>query len=256
MQLGRLQSEFLQSIFDPGREALEPWITPGALMPKKRVAIYRNNVFSNFRAALEAVYPAILRLVGQEFFHHAAQRYIKRYPSLSGDIHHFGREFAELLADLPGAAELAYLPDVARLEWAYHEVFHAAEHAPLDLARLQAVDPERYADLVFKLHPALRLLESPYPIRRIWEVNQPEHQGDPTVDLGQGGEKLLVTRRDFAVEVRVLPAQDFALLRAFADAQPFAAALENAAADFDVSAFLGRYALERVLVDFDLPHAA
>ncbi len=252
MQLEQLQNEFLQSIFDPSRGTLASWICDGALAPERRVDIYRNNVFSNYRGALEAVYPVVLRLVGEEYFRQAARRYIKAYPSRSGDIHDFGHQFAQLLSELPGAQELAYLPDVARLEWAYHEVFHAAEHAPLDIARLQAIDSERYGDLLFRLHPAARLLHSAYPVRLIWDANQPDYTGEVAVDLGAGGEHLLVLRRDFVVEVIALPAEDFALLTAFARGERFAEALEHVPPDFDAGAFLTRYAAWRTLVDFVL----
>ena len=61
-----------------------------------------------------------------------------------------------------------YLPDVAKLEWAMDSVFHAADAVPLDLQALAAVPPEVFATLRFDLHPASRIVCSPYPILRIW----------------------------------------------------------------------------------------
>ena len=252
IQLAQLEQRFLDGVM--GRDAsVANAFQAGEISAEKHLTIYQNNVFSNYRSALEAIYPAVLRLVGEEYFYHAANRYIRNYPSSSGDIHHYGREFAELLAGLPGAAELAYLPDTARLEWLVHEVFHAANRESLDLSRLQNVAPDDYGKLRFKLHPAARLMKSDFPVRRIWQVNQPDYVGEMAVDLGEGGEALLVTRRDFVVEVAVVSIGEFAILSAFAVSVAFAEAVELALAaqlDFDPGAFLQKHVLNSTLVDF------
>jgi hypothetical protein len=251
--LAQLQHAFLQHLFDAKQEAIAPWIAPDALTPAARLDIYRNNVFSNFRNALEAVYPVVLRLVGEEFFHHAARHFIRRYPSQSGDIHHFGSELSEFLASFPGAVELGYLPDVARLEWAVHEVFHGGNSIALELAKLQDIPPERYGDLSFKLAPALRLVESPYPIQRIWQVNQPEFEGEGRVELDQGAERCVVKRRNFVVEIEVVSAAEFALLRGFAQGLTLGEALDQALVEdenVDPGAMLGKFALQGIVTDF------
>src|SRR5512134_2655165 len=137
------------------------------MVPGARLAIYRNNVVHNYCEALRAVFPVVERLVGEEFFGHAARRYALACPSRSGDIQAFGESFPEFLAALPGAAGLPYLRDTARLEWLVHEAFHAAEHPGVDLELLAGVPAERYPELRFALHPSCRLLASPYPVHRI-----------------------------------------------------------------------------------------
>ena len=69
-------------------------------------------------------------------------------------------------------------------------MFYEADHPALDLERLTQVPPERYADLRFALHPACRLLRSAYPVRRIWQVSQPDYQGDQAVALDEGGDHI------------------------------------------------------------------
>ena len=56
------------------------------------------------------------------FFGEAARQYIVGHPSLSGDLNDYGGEFAQFLAAYPHAADLPYLPDVARLEWAINNL--------------------------------------------------------------------------------------------------------------------------------------
>lgn len=195
------------------------------------------------------------RLVGEQFFDSAAAHYIRAYPSTSANLHDFGREFAEFIETFPPASPLVYLPDIARLEWAYQEVFHAAEPAPLDVAELSLVPPDRYNDLRFELHPASRLLASPFPVLGIWQVNQPDYTGDGTVDLSEGGVRLLVIRRALEIGIEVLSDGEYALLTALAAgrvmAYAFAYALK-AEPGLSLPACLRRHVAGRTLVGFSL----
>ena len=144
----------------------------------RHLQVYRNNVFESLVGALKAVYPVVERLVGTGFFAYAADGYIRHHPPASGNLHDFGDSFAGFLAGFEPARALAYLPDVARLEWAWHRAFHAADRAPLALERLAAVPPERYGQVRFRLHPSAQFIASDYPLLRIWEVNQPAYAGE------------------------------------------------------------------------------
>ncbi|MGI9047147.1 MAG: HvfC/BufC family peptide modification chaperone [Burkholderiales bacterium] len=124
-----------------------------------RLGIYRNNVFSNYREALRAVYPVIERLVGSEFFRHAADRFIATHESVNGYLHRFGEGFADFLQGFPGAEHLVFLSDTAHLEWLIHESFHAADHAPLALRRLAEIGPGAVR------RPALRDASGLPPVR-------------------------------------------------------------------------------------------
>jgi hypothetical protein len=173
-------------------------IRGGKLSAARRMEVYRHNVRSNLRGALKDIFPVVNRIVGDAFFFHAADQFIRETPSHSGDLNQFGREWPSFLADYPHATALPYLPDVAGLEWAWHECFHAADAAPMDLQRLAAIAPDAHGSLVFRLHPAVRLLASEYPILRIWQVNQPEFAGDMQIDWAQRGDALMVCRNEGA----------------------------------------------------------
>lgn len=224
----------------------------------RRIGIYRNNVFSNLRGALGTLFPVVERLVGEEFFAYAAEEYIRRYPSPAGDLNRFGAQLPEFLAAFEPAAALAYLPDTARLEWLAHGVYHAADHAALDVGRLAAVPPEHYDELCFALHPACALLASPYPVHHIWHTNQPDYNGEACVNLDSGSVCLLVERRAQRVELQVLGAGEWALLQAVAAGQSFGAACDAALAanaDFDLERVLARLIGQSTVVDFRLPDA-
>jgi hypothetical protein len=241
-----LQSAFVRGVFDPADAVIAGLIAPGATGAEAGLAVYRRNALGNHAAALRDVYPVVLRLVGAQFFDRLARDYATQTPSRSGDLHDFGGELGAFLDALPAARNLPYLADVARLEWAVHRSFHARHVPPLDPARLAVVLPERLPDLRFELHPAARLLRSPYPVLTIWRVNQPQWSGDQAVDLGLGAEQVLIIRRALEVTLEPLSAAEYAMLEALdaggnlGDALAAALALD---AEFDLQAFLARHAL-------------
>ena len=255
LSLREMQQEFVQSVF--GRE---PPLGIRSIAGEKpdaadRLAIYRNNVFSNLSEALRDVYPVVEKLVGEAFFRSAADRFIRLYPSASGDLHRFGESFAEFLADDRAAAELIYLPDIARLEWLIHESFHAADHPPLELSRLAQLTEAQCRLLVFALHPACRLFASPYPVQRIWQVNQPDYSGENKVDLAEGGVNLLICRNDFIVQLMPVTPGEFVVLSCIARGGHFAAAGETVVKtepQFDAGTFLQKFILCGALVDFQI----
>ncbi|MBN8761722.1 MAG: hypothetical protein BGO61_13055 [Thiobacillus sp. 65-69] len=251
--LRELQLGFAEAIFSQETSEFAQEIAANGLSGEHRLAIYRNNVFTRLTEALRSVYPVVQQLVGEGFFKFASAEYISRYPSQSGDLHHYGRQFAEFLANFPPAAELSYLSDVARLEWACHEVFHEADHGPLALEQLQAVPPERYGDLKFRLHPAARLIASSFPVHRIWEVNQPGYSGDQTLELAEGEVRLLVKRSARIVELYVLTSGEWCFLGMLADGRSFGEACEAAFVTepgFGLEPALRRWVADLTLVDF------
>ncbi len=252
--LRELQREFADGIWNDA-PAVHAHICDGTFPAARHLQIYRHNTFANLTDALAADYPVVHRLVAEGFFAYAADSYIRRHPPRSGNLHDFGGNFAGFLAAFPAAQTLPYLPDVARLEWAWQEAYHAAEAQPLSLDALAAVAPEHYGSLVFRLHPSARLLASDYPVLRIWQVNQPDFEGDPAVDLAEGAARLLVVRHGLDVEIEPLSVGEYAWLAALAAGRPLAAATEAAlaaAADFDVAQAMQRHVRSVTLTGFDV----
>jgi hypothetical protein len=253
MLLRDMQAALADALSMHGVDAPLPPIVGNGLTPAQRVAVYRNNVAHNRRAALRAVYAVVERLVGTPFFDYATSHYIERCASTSGDIHRYGASFPEFLQGFAPAAQLAYLPDTARLEWAMHLVFHAADHAPLALDKLGRLPPASHAALGFMLHPACSLLSSPYPVHRIWEWNQPGAEQQGQLDIGKEGASLLVRRSGHAVEVLPLDAAEFAMLQALSAGRTVASAYDDAArvdSGFALAPFILRHVGLQTIVDF------
>ncbi len=252
--LHELQRAFTGALLFDETADIEPHVLANGVEPAARLRIYRNNTRENFLATLRAAYPVLERLVGAAYFRQVALGYLQRFPSPSGDLQHVGERLATYLERRFAASEYAYFIDVARLEWAYQEVLVAAEHAPLDLGRLQGIEPADYANLRFALHPAVRLVESSFPVLTIWTANQADGASEEVIDLRQGGERVLVQRTRDAVELTRLPQPDSAFLSAVAAGDTLIRAAEAAAAcsdaEVDLGAILRRYVSGGVIVDF------
>ena len=216
-----------------------------ALPAARRLQIYRNNLVGSLSDALEAVYPAVARLVGARYFRQLAHGYIVEHPSRAGNLHDFGSALPEHIAGQPGLVGLPYLADVAHLEWACHEVYHEADSEALAPALLAQVAPDMQLQLRLNLAPATRLLTSAYPVLRIWTANRPgADEASTTISLEEGGVHLLVARRNGEVEFRVLGDAEYVWLRALASnatlAEATAAAIGHVP-DFDLGGVLSRH---------------
>jgi hypothetical protein len=259
MKLGDLQIAFCNNMFSPttsqlaSKSMLTDRIRGGHLSPADRLSIYRHNVFSNLRGALSDLYPIIENVVGKAFFAAMADYFIRVTPSCSGDLNLFGAEFAAFIKAYTPASDLPYLVDVAKMEWAWHCAFHAADANALDLARLASVPAESHALLKFKLHPSAQLLASPFPLFDIWRVNQPEYEGDMQLDWKTAGDHLLVFRPDVEVEMRQLDAASFAFLSALCEGHTLEVAASNGFAvdeQFPLQTKLIEFVQMNLVVDF------
>ena len=133
----------------------------------------------------------------------------------------------------PAHHDLASLPDVARLENAWVEAYHAEDAAPATVADLVALNPDCLPNTRIAFHPAARLLRFATPAASVWASAQSWNQ--PAAPTEGTSEDALITRPDCEVRVRVLPplAYDFALsLRAGATLVEAVAAVNDPAFDF------------------------
>src|SRR5271155_1580618 len=95
----------------------------------RRFAVYRNNVAVGLIGALEARYPVSRRIVGDDLFRAMARAFAGARKPRSPVMIAYGEEFPEFVAayvaSLGARPNLAHLADVARLENAWVEAYHA-----------------------------------------------------------------------------------------------------------------------------------
>ncbi len=215
-----IQEAFHAAIFQNDTRLNNQITERNGLSGETRLNIYRSSILGIQTDALAAVYPVIQRLVGEQFFRAVGRDYLRKHPSPSGDLHELGAQMPGFLARLAAVSELPYLSDVARLEWAWHRVFHAANDTNLDLQALANIPADEQAEINFSLRNGARLLESDYPVHRIWEINQEEYTDNETVDLAEGGVHLLIWRNGFELRIDPLEEAESQLLHGIKEGLP------------------------------------
>ncbi|MDE2272716.1 MAG: putative DNA-binding domain-containing protein [Gammaproteobacteria bacterium] len=200
--LPELQRRFADALLGSADTVPTDWIAGNGLGADARVQIYRNLVRNNHAATLRTAYPAVLKLVGEDFFETAAARYLRANGSSSGNLQDYGAAFPAFLAHMPEAASLAYLPDVAWLEWARQESYLAADAEPLDSTVLADLPEAGIAELKTTPHPSVRLVVSAHPIFDIWLFCQ--QTAPERLNLSGTGQTVLIWREECQLAMQPL----------------------------------------------------
>lgn len=232
----------------------EGLVGPDGQPSPKRFAVYRNNVVVGLVQALEAAYPVIRRLVGEDFFRVMATYFVRRDPPASPILLHYGEGFPDFLRIFPPVAHLPYLPDVARLERARLLAFHAAEPAPFPAEALARLSPADFGRQILRLHPSAQVVTSRFPARTIWQANLAPNP--PPIDLSSGGEDTLMLRPEAEVLALPLPQGGAAYVTALQKGDcVMAATLAGIAATprFDMGACLGLLLSHRAVTTIQPP---
>lgn len=196
-------ADFAPALTNPDIDTPADVIGPKGKGAVKRYNVYRNNVTVSLIDALAGIFPAVQRLTGPDFFRAMARFHLRETPPSSPLLFEYGREFPAFIERYEYAQSLPWLADVARIERAWLDAYHAADASPLDADVLASVSPERLADLIFLPHPATRIVRSHYPALTIFAANRSEeHVG--LIEASEP-EDALIARPDMEVIVRHLP---------------------------------------------------
>ncbi len=218
------QTTFRSALLDP--EAARPaGLNDGKGRPAgRRFDVYRNNVTVSLTEALELGFPVIRKLVGSGNFKLLASAYLRRHPPHSPLMMHFGADMPSFLSKFEPTRHTGYLPDVARLELAIRDSYHAADADPIDPAELEALPPQVLTDSRMQLAPSLRLVRSPWPIFSIWRFNVEEGAKTPEMVT----EDVLVARPDLDPIPRLLPSGGAEFINAVLTGATFGDAMDMA----------------------------
>ncbi len=223
-----------------------------ATVSADRLNIYRNTFVAGLTRTLRLAYPAVDRLVGEEFFDGAAGFFIAQHPPRMAWLDQYGAEFPEFLLNFAPAASLAYLPGVARLEWAVNRALHAEDSEPLDLSRLGELALADQGRISFVPHPSVALIRSEHPVDSLWRaVLDRDDTALRALEMEGGSVHLLVERRESGVEVSRMAEPEWRFAADLCAGRPLEEACA-AARNVDTSVRLaGHLALGR-FIDFTL----
>lgn len=230
---------FAPGLTDPAMVAPEDVVTMSGKGVIKRYNVYRNNVTVSLIDALAAIYPAVQRITGVEFFRAMARFHIRETPPASPLLFEYGRDFPAFIESYEYARDMPWLADTARIERAWLDAYHAADLPVLAAEALGSIEPTSLTGVRFKPHPAARIVRSPYPAVAIFAMNRTDGPVSPL--CSSEPEDALVMRPDHDVVVSRLPAGGATFLIALFEGASLGEAIAAAfqeAPSFDLQANL------------------
>jgi hypothetical protein len=247
------QCAFAAAVLNPDLPVPNGLVGPDGAPSRKRFDVYRNNVVAGLVEVLKAAFPAVQRIVGDEFFAAMARVYVAGQPPRSPIMLEYGEGFDAFISTFAPAAELPYLRDVAVLERACLEAYHEADVQPLEPALLLRAGPDRLSSAKLILHPSTRIVRSSFPVVTLWQMNVGGGVATP-LDLVGNGEDALIVRPVDAVEVRRLPAGAATFIQALTGGMPLIDAATVAldeSPDFELARTLEGLLASRIIVGCD-----
>ena len=219
---------------------------------------YRANAQEIAKSALQAAYPVMQQLLGEENFRYLAQDMWQALPPQRGDLAQWGHELAQYVQQVPQLrallSEHPYLCDVARAEWALHTAATATD-AQLDAQSFQwlaQADPE---ELRLVLAPGCAVLRSAYPVVSIMQLHDAREislhdVARQAIAIGEA-QTALIWRRGFRPVIASINAASTALIEATLAGESLASAVDAAVSaepSFDFSAWLAAQVQAAVLL--------
>ncbi|WP_332777858.1 HvfC/BufC family peptide modification chaperone [Polaromonas sp.] len=213
------QQTLLQALFGAPQEASK-LIAPHAHGAWARgLKAYQSNGHALAQRSLQATYPVLAQLLGEESFEALACALWHAQPPPRGDLALWGETLPAFVAVSAQLADEPYLADVARVEWALHRAASAADAQP-ELATLALMTAHEPAQLALRLAPGTAVVDSFYPVASIVTAHL---EGQPTLEeAGQRlraglGEAALVWRQGFKPRVRAAQPGEAAFVAALLD---------------------------------------
>lgn len=215
MRLNKIQNNFKDVLLgdkNPNEtdQDFQALFKVGDIPLEQRFSVYQNNVLKSLTDVITANYPLISILTGEEFARSMARQYIKSHPPQQANMNMFGDQYPTFIQSFEPARSLAYLADIARLEWSINLATYARDDQPLNPETLS----EASDDIHFDLRHSVFLIESDYPLTAIRDYCLSEDENAPDLDIGsQGKEYILVHRPYLKAEVVLLDEQTYLFLR-------------------------------------------
>lgn len=188
---------------------------------KSRFDIYRNNRVFSLMQNLRDGFPLLAKLLGDTAFDAAAQAYAYAHPPHSPLMFAYGADFPAFVAEFEALAPtgaLDYAKHVARLDAAFGQVAHAADHTP-PTAPLALDDPQSQG---LHLAAGLVALAAPCPLYDVWTYLV--ERADPPTDMDAPQEVMVYRLADFDTGIALLPPGGAAFIAALQAGETLVAA--------------------------------
>ena len=139
------QADFTRALLRPDLHTPAEIIAPAHDSATRRFAVYRNSLSD----ALETAFPAIRALLGDTNFRNIAGVYCRAHPPTSPIMQQFGADFGVFLDGFEPVKRFRCLPDIAKIEIALRQAYHAADNSGDAAVTLSTYTPDQIARALY-----------------------------------------------------------------------------------------------------------
>lgn len=248
--LRELQAALADHLAGSAGGDIAAWVVGDSIAAAARLAVHRHHVTASLGKVLATTYPTVRALVGDACFDGLAHRFVANVLPDGPVLAEWGAEFAAFIAGHELTLSLPYLSDVACLDWALNRAFHSPLGPRLHAAELAGIAVEHLPSKRISLAPGTTLIDSRFPLDRIWRDAQPGASAE-ALDPGEGPARLLVMRSADDAAFVPLDAGEAAFVSAIGRGSILEEAAERgfaAETGFDLAAAFARLLTLRVFV--------
>jgi len=227
------------------------WVQPAHEKPSmdfvtggERLKVYSGGYVARVHEGLKEVYETMHHLLDEESFIELTERYAEHYPSHTYNLSLVGEHLPALLHQAP-IKNRPYLEDLARLEWALAEAFHAFDDPPFHQSQLAKIPLEDWENARLIFQSSAHLLACEWSVLDLWK-NRHKLETEPKVIKKK--EYLLIGRRGIQVRCEILDPKQYQLLenlfagKTLGEAcEALADASESETEDIPVAAWFARW---------------
>ena len=225
--LDQFQHSFTESIVGTSlNHQIAGAVIPGGdLSVLDAVEVYRRGYRARLTEALGETFEAVWWVLGDDGFFRLADRYLHAYPSRSHNLSDVGEHLPAYLKETEESQEFPFLPELARFEWMFKELFHTGQHDSVPPERIQSLIATSDASVMFGA--AVRLFESPYAVYSVWNRKQtaPDDRSSLVLDREQ---RLLLYKKNRQILVKEVDGAELQVLSSLMAGQTIAQAIGTA----------------------------
>lgn len=170
-----------------------------------RLQAYSNNYQGGLTAFLKITYPQVYSHLGEHNFNFICRDYIAENPMIKSEIDEYGHTFPQFLAHQISVRtqmqELAFLPDIAKVDWAVQSSYYNEMRSTFDFDSFAKLNIEQQHDVNFSLAPDIIVVGSHWPLEKLWQSHN-ESQILEDIEYTHDIHWVIIERPDLAVSVK------------------------------------------------------
>jgi hypothetical protein len=244
-ELARVQSWLQHAVSHPQENSVAPHEpdetvlrpSPG-MSAAAGLDIYRRNYSRRFASFMATMHPALRHALTESVFDDAVADYLCRHEPRGHHVSQLDESLAGYLAaEWPGRGAVSarmgmpldFVVDLARLERMFHQIYDGPGNEGEDHDAREAQElADRRSDTVLRPAPSFRLFASRFPVGAyLSAVRRGERPPPPATAVTF----LALNRRAFAVTIRELDQEQFAILKVLVGGARVGDALRTVAPD-------------------------